>query len=134
MTKLTTVEGIGDVYAGKLMEAGIETTEQLLEKGSTVKGRKQIEQDTEIAHALVLKWVNHCDLFRIKGVGEEYADLLEVAGVDTVPELAQRNASNLYNKMAEANKEKSLVRQLPVQASVEDWVNQAKELPRVVTY
>ncbi len=87
-----------------------------------------------ISHALVLEWVNHVDLFRIKGVGEEYSDLLEAAGVDTVPELAQRKAENLYQKLAEVNEAKKLVRQLPTQAAVADWIEQAKQLPRVVTY
>jgi predicted flap endonuclease-1-like 5' DNA nuclease len=81
-----------------------------------------------------LKWVNRADLARIKGIGEEYADLLEVAGVDTVPELAQRNAENLYNKMVEVNAEKKMVRQIPTKSKVEDWVKQAKELDPVVTY
>ena len=81
-----------------------------------------------------MKWVNRADLSRIKGIGEEYADLLEVAGVDTVPELGQRNAENLFNKMVEVNAEKKLVRQVPAQSKVEDWVKQAKGLDRVVTY
>jgi predicted flap endonuclease-1-like 5' DNA nuclease len=81
-----------------------------------------------------LKWVNRADLARIKGIGEEYADLLEVAGVDTVPELAQRNTENLYNKMVEVNAEKKLLRQVPAKSKVEDWVTQAKGLDRVVNY
>jgi predicted flap endonuclease-1-like 5' DNA nuclease len=83
---------------------------------------------------LILKWVNRADLFRIKGVGEEYADLLEIAGVDTVPELAQRNAENLYQKVVEANQEKNLVRRLPSQSAVRDWIKQAKKLPRAINY
>ncbi|HHH41924.1 MAG TPA: DUF4332 domain-containing protein [Chloroflexi bacterium] len=134
MAKLTTVEGIGEVYAQKLKEAGIETTEALLEKGATPQGRQEIAEQTGISKTLILKWVNRVDLFRVKGIGEEYADLLEAAGVDTVPELAQRNPENLYRKLVEVNEAKRLVRQLPSQAQVEDWVEQAKQLPRVITY
>ncbi|MFN2284489.1 MAG: DUF4332 domain-containing protein, partial [Anaerolineae bacterium] len=93
-----------------------------------------LAEKTGISGKLVLKWVNRADLFRVKGIGEEYADLLEVAGVDTVPELAQRNAENLYNKMTEVNKERKLARRLPSQAQVAEWIDQAKALPRVLTY
>jgi len=134
MTRLTEVEGIGDVYAQKLSEAGIMTTEALLEKGATPQGRKAVEEETGISGTLILKWVNRADLFRIKGIGEEYADLLEIAGVDTVPELAQRNPVNLYEKIKEVNAEKKLVRRLPGQSDVEAWVAAAKELPRAIHY
>jgi len=134
MARLTEVEGIGTVYAQKLIDAGVATTGALLEKGATPRGRKDLAEGTEISGKLILKFVNHVDLFRIKGVGEEYADLLEEAGVDTVPELAQRNSGNLIKKMAEVNADKKLVRRLPAPSQVEDWVAQAKELPRVITY
>ena len=134
MAKINKVEGIGPTYAAKLMEAGIDTAEALLEKGATSQGRNELAEQTGISGKLILEWVNLADLFRIKGVGEEYADLLEEAGVDTVPELAQRNAENLYNKMIEVNNEKKLVRKTPGQAQVADWVAQAKALPRVVNY
>jgi len=134
MAKLTEIEGVGEVYAQKLQEAGIRTTQALLEKGASPQGRKEIAEKTGISETLILEWVNHVDLFRIKGVGEEYADLLEAAGVDTVPELAQRNPENLYPKLVAVNQEKKLVRQLPTQARVSDWVEQAKRLPRVITY
>ncbi len=134
MAKIIDVEGIGSVYAQKLVKAGITTTDKLMKKGATPKGRQEIEEMTGISHSLVLEWVNHVDLYRIKGVAQEYADLLEEAGVDTVPELAQRNAANLHAKMAEVNAAKKLVRQLPSQKQVESWVSQAKELPRVVKY
>jgi predicted flap endonuclease-1-like 5' DNA nuclease len=134
VAKLTTVEGIGEVYAQKLQEAGVATTDALLEQGATAKGREEIAQKTDISEKLILEWVNHVDLFRIKGVGEEYADLLEAAGVDTVPELAQRNPKNLYEKLLAVNKEKELVRQLPSQTQVQGWVEQAQGLPRVITY
>jgi small subunit ribosomal protein S1 len=131
---LEDIEGIGPVYAEKLNAVGILTTDQLLEAGATEAGRKELAEKTGISHTLILTWVNHCDLFRIKGVGSEYADLLEAAGVDTVPELAQRNPDNLYDKLVLVNEEKNLVRKLPIQSHIEDWVQQAKELPRVISY
>lgn len=134
MTKLVTVEGIGETYAQKLEAAGTTTTEALLEQGATPKGRKEIADKSGISSKLILAWVNMVDLFRIKGVGEEYADLLEESGVDTVVELAHRNAANLYAKIVEVNSEKKLVRHLPSESQVADWVAQAKELPRVITY
>jgi predicted flap endonuclease-1-like 5' DNA nuclease len=134
MAKLEKIEGVGEFYAQKLREAGIRTTQALLEKGASPQGRKEIAEKTDISERLILEWVNHVDLFRIKGVGEEYSDLLEEAGVDTVPELAQRNAENLYQKLVAVNQEKKLVRRLPTQAQVSDWIEQAKRLPRVITY
>lgn len=134
MTKLSVVEGIGQVYEQKLIAAGIKNTEELLKKGATPAGRKEIAESTGISGTLILDWVNRVDLFRIKGVSEEYSDLLETAGVDTVPELAQRNPENLYQKLVETNQQKHLVRRLPSQAQVADWVAQAKTLPRAVEY
>ena len=134
MTKLETIEGIGGAYAEKLQQVGVTSLEALLEQGKTPKGRADLAEKTGISGKLILKWANRADLFRVKGIGEEYGDLLEVAGVDTVPELAQRNAENLYNKMAEVNKERKLARRLPSQAQVADWIEQAKALPRVLTY
>ncbi len=134
MAKLDYVEGIGPVYAEKLAGMGIKTTASLLKKGATPKGRKEIAAAADISESLILEWVNHADLFRIKGVGSEYADLLEEAGVDTVPELARRNPDNLYEAMLAANAEKKLVRQMPSRRQVADWVAQAKALPRVIEY
>jgi len=134
VTKLTGIEGIGEVYAKKLSEAGIGTTEALLEKGASAQGRKAIAEEAGISDKLILEWVNHADLFRVKGIAEEYADLLEEAGVDTVPELAQRNAANLHAKLIEVNAAKKLVRKLPSAGQVSDWIEQAKTLPRAVTY
>ena len=134
MTKLVGVEGIGEVYAQKLGDAGITTTEALLKQGATPRGREEIAEKAGISKKLILEWVNHVDLFRIKGIGEEYADLLEAAGVDTVPELAQRNPENLLQTLAVVNQEKNLVRRLPGQAQVNEWIEQAKGLPRVITY
>ena len=134
MARLINIEGIGPVYSQKLKEAGISSTEVLLKTGATPRGRQEIEEKTGIGHALILEWVNLADLFRTKGVAEEYSDLLEEAGVATVVELAQRNAENLFQKIAETNREKKLVRKLPTQGQVADWIAQAKALPRVITY
>jgi predicted flap endonuclease-1-like 5' DNA nuclease len=134
MTKLLLIEGIGPIYAQKLQEAGVQTIEALLERGSTPQGRQELAEVTELGNHRILEWVNHADLFRIKGVGEEYSDLLEEAGVDTVPELAQRNADNLFAKLKEVNAEKELVRRLPPLSAVQSWIEQAKQLPRVIQY
>jgi predicted flap endonuclease-1-like 5' DNA nuclease len=134
MTKLTAIEGIADVYSAKLKQAGVPTVEALLEKGATPKGREELAASAAISGKLILEWVNHADLFRIKGVGEEYSDLLEEAGVDTVPELAQRNAENLLAKLMETNAAKKLVRRLPTLSQVTSWIEQAQTLPRVIQY
>jgi len=134
MASIVQVEGIGEAYAEKLRAAGIQTTDALLEAGATAKGRKEIEGKTGISHSLILEWVNHVDLWRVKGVAEEYSDLLEEAGVDSCPELAQRRADNLYDKIVAVNQEKQLVRRLPTQSQVASWIEQAKALPRIVTH
>ena len=134
MTKLIDVEGIGPVYAAKLQGAGVGSAEALLEQGATPKGRKEIAEKSGISDGLILEWVNHVDLYRIRGVGSEYADLLEEAGVDTVPELAQRKPDNLLEKMTAVNAQKKLVRRLPILSQVQSWVEQAKKLERKVTY
>jgi len=134
MTKLLDVEGIGPAYAAKLAAAGVGSAEALLKEGATPKGRKGLAEKAGIADTLILEWVNHVDLFRIKGVASEYSDLLEEAGVDTVPELAQRSAANLFKKMVEVNEAKKLVRKLPTEAQVADWIAQAKKLPRTISY
>jgi predicted flap endonuclease-1-like 5' DNA nuclease len=132
--KIIDIEGIGPAYAVKLTKAGIRSVEALLKNGASEKGRKQIESETKIDHALILKWVNRADLYRIKGIGAQYSDLLEKAGVDTVVELAKRVAENLYGKMVEINQAKNLVNKMPGLKQVKNWINQAKKLPRVVTY
>lgn len=134
MARILDVEGIGPVYRQKLSAIGITTTQKLLKRGSTPKGRQELAQKTGISEKLILEWVNHADLFRIKGVAEEYSDLLEEAGVDTVVELAQRNPDNLHAKLVEVNNEKALVRQLPSKGQVADWVQQAKIMPRMIHY
>jgi predicted flap endonuclease-1-like 5' DNA nuclease len=134
MASIVQVEGIGEAFAEKLRAAGIRTTEALLEAGATAKGRVEIEEKTGIAHSLILEWVNHVDLWRIKGVAEEYSDLLEEAGVDSCPELAQRRPDHLYQKLVAVNQDKQLVRRLPTQSQVANWIDQAKALPRIVTH
>ena len=119
---------------GSSKTPGISTSEGLLEKGATPAGREKIAKDTGISHIRILRWVNHVDLFRIKGVETQYAELLEAAGVDTVPELAQRNPAHLLKALSEVKENKHLVRKLPSQDQVADWIKQAKKLPRVVTY
>jgi predicted flap endonuclease-1-like 5' DNA nuclease len=134
MPSIIDVEGIGPAYKKKLKGVGISTTDALLEAGATPKGRKELAEKTGIGDALVLEWVNLADLYRVKGVGSEYSDLLEEAGVDTVVELSKRVPKNLYEKMVETNTKKKLVRKLPTEAQIADWVAQAKKLPRKVSY
>lgn len=135
MTKLEIIEGIGEVYAKTLREkADITTVEELLEAGATPQGRKALEEKTGIGHKLILEWVNLADLMRIKGISEEYSDLLEEAGVDTVKELRNRVPEHLHQRMVEVNEKKRLVRRVPALSQVEDWVRQAKSLPPKVTY
>jgi predicted flap endonuclease-1-like 5' DNA nuclease len=128
------IEGIGPKYAGKLKTAGVRTTNALLKKGATRKGRRMLADSSKIDETLILEWVNLADLFRVKGVGEEFSDLLEEAGVDTVKELRTRTPANLYQKMIEVNTAKKLVRRTPSAKQVKNWVDQAKKLPPVVEY
>ncbi len=132
--KIIDIEGIGPAYAEKLTKAGIRSVEKLLQNGASDKGRKKIAEATGISHTLILEWVNRADLYRIKGVGAQYSDLLENAGVDTVVELSKRVADNLYSKMLEVNKAKNLTNQMPGIKQVKKWIEQAKKLPRVVSY
>lgn len=134
MQKIEKIEGIGPEYAKKLLEAGIKTTDDLLKAAGSKDGRKMLAEKTGITEKLILEWVNLADLFRIKGIGEEYSDLLEEAGVDTVAELARRDPANLHAKILEINKERKLVRRPPTLEQVTDWVKQAKKLPRKVEY
>ena len=134
MSSVIDIEGVGEVYARKLHEAGITTTAELLEQGATPGGRKELVQKTGIGDRLILKWVNRADLFRVKGIAEQYSDLLAAAGVETVLELAQRRADHLHQKMVETNQAKRLVRVVPGPEQVAEWVQQAHKLPRVVSY
>lgn len=134
MAKLSVIEGVGNAYSVKLESAGIRSLENLLKTCCGKKGRRELAKKTGISEKQILNWVNRADLARVKGIGTQYADLLECAGVDTVPELAQRKPENLHAKMIEVNSRKKLVRQLPVLVQVHRWVKQAKELPRMVTH
>ena len=134
MSKLSVIEGIGDVYEAKLNAAGLNTMEAFLEACATPKGRDALAEKTGVSDQLILKWANHADLARINGIGGEYAELLEAAGVDTVPELKMRKAENLFKKMQEINEAKALVRKLPSEKQVADWINQAADLPRILQY
>lgn len=136
MASLTKVEGIGKKNQKQLQKAGISTTEALLKICCTRKGRNQIAKESGISVKLILEWVNHVDLFRVKGVGAQYADLLEASGVDTVVELGKRVPENLHAKMTEVNskRKKKLVRQLPALSQVKKWTKQAKRLKRVVAH
>ena len=132
--KIIDIEGVGDVYAEKLVAAGINKVSELLEKCAAPKGRKELADATGISEKLILRWTNHADLFRIKGVGPQFAELLEAAGVDTVKEFKQRVPANLQPKLEEINEQKHLVRRVPALKEVEKMVAQAKELPPMMTY
>src|ERR1700679_1481904 len=127
MSAIVDVEGIGPVFGEKLIQAGIATTGALLKEGAPPAGRKKIEKTTGIGHKYILRWTNHVDLYRIKGVQKQYAELLEAAGVDSIPELAQRDPNHLLPKIVATNEKKNLVRKLPTQKQVTDWVAQAKK-------
>jgi predicted flap endonuclease-1-like 5' DNA nuclease len=133
--KVADIEGVGTAFAQKLGAAGVNTVEGLLEKGGSRKGRSEIAAASGLSEHRILEWVNRADLYRIKGVGSEYSDLLEAAGVDTVAELARRNAANLTVALAEAGqKRSSAVRRPPSESMVTGWIEQAKKLPRAIEY
>ncbi len=132
--KIAEIEGIGDAYAEKLQAVGIKTTEDLLKECATPAGRKKVAEETGISGKLILKWTNHADLFRIKGVAGQFAELLEAAGVDTVKEFRHRVAANLHPKMVEVNEEKNLCNRVPSVSELEKMIEQAKELEPVITY
>jgi len=132
--KIEEIEGIGEKLGAKFREAGINSTDKLLAGTKTKKQRKDLAESTGISEKLVLKFANMADLFRINGIGEEFSELLEVAGVDTVVELATRNAENLTAKMEEVNAAKKLTRRTPSLKEVEKWIDEAKSLPRMLEY
>lgn len=134
MARIALIEGIGENYSKKLESFGITRVEQLLELGSTRKGRKSLAEQLQVSDKMVLNWVNKADLFRIKGIGTQYAGLLETAGVDSVPELAQRNPENLLEQLQQVNDQRNLVRSMPYLKQVTKWVHRAKELPRMVSH
>lgn len=132
--KIEKIEGIGPAYAAKLAEQGIKTTADYLAKAADAKGRKALAEATAISPALILRWANQADLMRITGVGEEFAELLEKAGVDTVKELKMRNPQNLTAAMDAVNAEKKLVRRIPALSEVEKWIEQAKTLEPMISH
>ncbi|MCB9845947.1 MAG: DUF4332 domain-containing protein [Phycisphaeraceae bacterium] len=132
--KIQEIEGIGPAYGAKLSGAGITDTDTLLARSRTPKDRQDIAAKTGIADSQILKWANMADLFRIKGIGPEFAELLEAAGVDTVPELAQRNAANLAQALETTNSQKSLTRRVPNADMVAGWIGEAKGLARALEY
>lgn len=131
---LKDIEGIGPAYAKKMQKAGVRTTNALLKKGASAKDRKALAEATGFSTKTILEWANRADLMRVKGVGEEYSDLLECAGVDTVKELATRRPDNLVEAMAKANAKKKVVRRLPVEKEAKKWVAHAKKLKLVITH
>jgi len=134
MPTLIEIEGIGPVNAAKLNKAGVRGTNGLLQMGGSRKGRLELAKATGFSAKTILEWVNRADLFRIKGIGTQYSDLLEAAGVDTVPELAQRKPEALLESMAKINAKKNLVNQMPALSLVKAWVKEAKSLKRAVEY
>jgi predicted flap endonuclease-1-like 5' DNA nuclease len=132
--KIEEIEGVGAVYAEKLRAAGIKTTNDLLEKGATKKGRTSLAEAAGISELLILRWTNHADLFRIKGVAGQFAELLEASGVDTVRELQHRVAAHLHAKMVEVNAAKNLANWVPSVDQLEDMIDIAKKLEPKVTY
>lgn len=140
MASIDTIEGVGPAYAKKLRAAGVRSCEALLKKAADKKGRNALADTTGFSAGTILEWVNRADLMRVRGVGSEYSDLLEAAGVDTVKELRNRNAANLTAKMIEVNdasikkSKKSIVRRVPAVSMVERWVAHAKKLPPAITH
>lgn len=134
MARIAEIKGVSSVQAEKLGSVNLNTTEDLLAAAATPDARKALAEATGFSASTILEWANRADLHRVKGIGEQYSDLLEAAGVDTVPELAQRRPENLVKKLAEVNEVKKLVHKLPTESQVADWVDQAKALPRLLHY
>ncbi len=132
--KIEEIEGIGPAFADKLSAAAIKTTNDLLKLCCDAKGRKTTSEKTGVSEHQLLKWANMADLMRIKGIGSEFSELLEAAGVDTVKELRNRNAENLAAKMKEVNAVKKLTRTVPSEKTVTTWVSQAKSLDPLITH
>ncbi|SRR5690554_239590 len=132
--KIDEIEGIGPVYGEKLRAAGITSVDKLLERGASKAGRASIAKETEIDEKFILKWTNHADLFRVPGIGPQFSELLEAAGVDTVKELRNRNAENLHAKIQEVNESKNLVRRLPSLAQIQEMIEEAGKLAPIMTY
>ncbi|GGZ47658.1 DUF4332 domain-containing protein [Mesonia mobilis] len=132
--KIETIESIGPVTAEKLGKAEITTTEALLEKAASKSGRKSVAEASGISEGKILDFVNMADMMRIKGIGGEFAELLKASGVDTVKELRNRNAENLFEKMTSVNEEKKLTRRVPSVKQLQEFVDIAKDTEPMVTY
>ncbi len=132
--KIAEIEGIGNAYAEKLEAVDVKTTDDLLRRAATKKGREQLAEEAGISEKLILKWANHADLFRIKGIAGQFAELLEAAGVDTVKEFRHRVAANLQPKLVEVNNEKNLCNRVPSVSELERMIAQAKEMEPAISY
>lgn len=132
--KVEEIEGVGTVYAEKLEAVGVKTTDDLLSRAATKKGREALAEESGISEKLILKWANHSDLMRIKGIGGQFAELLEAAGVDTVKELRHRVPANLHAKLVETNEAKNLCNRVPAESEVARMVEQAKEMEPAISY
>lgn len=132
--RIIEIEGVGEAYAVKLQEAGVATTDDLLKRAATPKGREELAEATGISPKLILRWANHADLFRIHGVAGQFAELLEAAGVDTVKEFRHRVAANLQPKLVEVNEQRHLCGRVPSEKEIQKMIDQAKELEPVMTY
>lgn len=134
MAKLNVIEGISRTYQENLHKVDIKSIEEFLEKGKTKNNRKEISNNSGISEKLILSWISYADLMRVRGIGCEFAEILQASGVDTVPELARSNALSLNAKMKDVNKEKELIRRTPALNMIESWIEQAKILPKVIEY
>jgi predicted flap endonuclease-1-like 5' DNA nuclease len=132
--KITEIEGIGPAFQEKLAGAGVTTVEGLLETGASKTGRKKLAADSGIDEGKILDWVNMADLFRIKGIASQFAELLKAAGVDTVKELRTRNAENLHAKLTEVQAAKKITKAVPALSQVAGFIEQAAALEPVVTH
>ncbi len=132
--KIENVEGIGQVIGKQLREVGIKDTDSLLASTGTPKQRKELAEKSGVSAKRILKFANMVDLYRVDGIGSEYSELLEVSGIDTVPELARRNPANLAKTLATVNEAKRLTRRVPSEVEVTKWIEQAKKLPRALFY
>ncbi|MDC0230510.1 DUF4332 domain-containing protein [Aureispira] len=133
-THIIDIEGIGSVYTDKLVAAGINTIEQLLNQGATKSGRNALEKETGIDGKRILDWIGMADLYRINGIGKQFAELLKATGVDTVKELRTRNPENLHTKLEETNEDKNLTKAVPSFVQVKDWVLQSKSMDTIIRY
>lgn len=132
--KIEEIEGVGPAFAQKLTTVKIGSTDDLLEKCSTSKGRKEVSEKTDISESMLLKWANHADMMRISGVGPQFAELLEASGVDTVKELRTRNADNLATALGQHNEQKKLAKTSPAATVVQGWIDQAKKMDPRITH